>query len=99
MKVKVNVSANRPSDWYWATYMLGRSQQSLFHFQLSYSGQIWYFRVQGRDNDIWILPENGEFPIDYFKRLCQSVYLIQRGTDEFPEIELTTRAKKLLKIK
>ena len=100
MKLKVNITKNSYSDWYYATYMEGRMPQILVHFQLSYTGSAWYFRMSERHNDIWITAgENGEFPVEYFKRLCQSIFLIRNGVDEFPEIELTVKAKKLLKIK
>ena len=40
-----------------------------------------------------------EFPMDVFKSICQASCLLHLQLSEFPEIELTAHAKKLLKIK
>jgi hypothetical protein len=39
-----------------------------------------------------------EFPLDVFKTICQASCLLHLQLSEFPEIELTARAKKLLHI-
>ena len=37
-----------------------------------------------------------EFPIDYFTKLCQARYMIATGCMDFPEVELSKSAKKML---
>ena len=101
-KIKVDVStyANDRNKYY-ATTTGGRF--SLIKFE--WTGFNWYFYIGealghygGAGGGMTISGENG-FPLDYFNRVCQSVWLLQGKNVEFPEIELTARAKKLLKIK
>ena len=37
-----------------------------------------------------------EFPMDYFTKLCQARYMIDKGVLDFPEVELSASAKKML---
>jgi hypothetical protein len=37
-----------------------------------------------------------EFPMEYFTKLCQAKYMIEKGTLGFPEVELSKSAKKML---
>lgn len=91
--IKVNVE--KIGVEYFATAINRRL--SLFSFRKGID--CWFFDTQcsvgiGR---AWV--KTDEFPLDYFKRLAQSVCFISLGLTEFPEIELTVNTKKLLKIK
>lgn len=37
-----------------------------------------------------------EFPMEYFTKLCQAKYMLEKGTLDFPEVELSKSAKKML---
>lgn len=89
----VNVATvPRNADVFQVTALQGRL--SLFSF---FKGiETWNFNAHGIGR-AWV--KSDEFPMDYFKRLCQAVCFISLGLTEFPEIELTSEAKKLLKIK
>ena len=91
-KIKVNVE--RDGDAYFASTALGRL--ALVKFDKGFD--VWYFNAYGIGKT-WISAPGDVFPLDYFKRLCQAICLISLGLTEFPEIELTANAKKLLKIK
>ena len=101
-KMKVNVvKYSTYENKYYATSCGGRF--SLIRFE--WTGFNWYFYTgealghQGSfGGGMTVSGENG-FPLDYFKRVCQAVWLLQGKNVDFPEIELTVRAKKLLKIK
>ena len=91
--IKVNVSTvPGNADVFQVTALKGRL--SLFSF--SKGIETWKFNAHGIGRS-WVVSD--EFPMDYFKRLCQAVCFISLGLTEFPEIELTANAKKLLKIK
>lgn len=71
-----------------------RGKLALCHF--SKGIDVWNFDAYGIGKSF---VKSDEFPIDYFKRLCQAICFISLGLEEFPEIELTARAKKLLHIR
>ena len=85
-------SRRLPGGIYMTTALNGRL--SLFGFSKGIG--TWNFNAHGIGR-AWV--KSDEFPLDYFKRLCQAVCFISLGLTEFPEIELTSNAKKLLKIK
>ena len=91
IKVSIKtISGN--ADVFEVTALKGRL--SLFSF---FKGiETWNFNAHGIGRS-WVMSD--EFPMDYFKRLCQAVCFISLRLTEFPEIELTAKAKKLLKIK
>ena len=91
----IKVKVEKIGVEYFATAISRRL--SLFSFRKGID--CWFFDTQcsigiGR---AWV--KTDEFPLDYFKRLCQSVCLISLGLTEFPEIELTADSKKMLGIK
>lgn len=92
-KIKVSIKTiSGNADVFEVTALKGRL--SLFSF---FKGiETWNFNAHGIGRS-WV--KSDEFPLDYFKRLCQAICFISLGLTEFPEIELTSEAKKLLKIK
>jgi len=92
-KVKVNIIYNYYSGWYYATANRGRD--ILVTFQPGINGDIWYFRVVEKHNDIFM--PGTAFPVAYLKELLQAVWLIRYGVREFPEIEFTVEGQKILK--
>ena len=91
IKVSIKIISGN-ADVFEVTALKGRL--SLFTFFKGIG--TWNFNTHGIGRS-WV--KSDEFPMDYFKRLCQSVCFISLGLTEFPEIELTANAKKLLKIK
>ena len=62
-------------------------------------GAVWYFDIpenEGRLNDLFVTSE--QFPVDYLLKLCKAVIAIRYGIVD-SDIQLTTEAKKALKIK
>jgi hypothetical protein len=60
---------------------------------------VWYFDIpenEERLNDLFVTGE--QFPVDYLLKLCKAVITIRYGVVDF-DVQLTTEAKKLLKIK
>lgn len=97
MKVKVNITKGGDNEYFATT---NRRRILLFSFQRSpVSDDLWYFSLPRCMQQSEIFITGKEFPLEYFKRLCQALWLITVGGDSFPEIELTARAKKLLEIK
>ena len=93
--IKVNVlTVPGNADVFQVTAIGGRL--SLFSFFKGIGIETWNFNAHGIGRS-WA--KSDEFPIDYFKRLCQAICFVSLGLEEFPEIELTANAKKLLKIK
>ena len=89
-KIKVNVK--KVTMGYSVTALRGK----LALFNLYKGIGIWNFDAYGIGRSFI---ESDEFPVEYAKKLCQAICLISLGLTEFPEIELTANAKKLLKIK
>lgn len=100
-KIKIDVKNGLYSskNRYYATACRGRFTVVEFDF----CGDHWFFNTNG------ILGFHGgfatgvsaagqEFPLDVFKTICQASCLLHLQLSEFPEIELTVRAKKLLGI-
>ena len=101
-KIKVDVGNGLYMDKnkFYATACRGRFTVVEFDFW----GDRWFFNTNG------ILGFHGgfatgvrvageEFPLEVFKTICQASCLLHLQLAEFPEIELTAKAKKLLKIK
>lgn len=104
-KIKVNIRAfdTYYHKTYYAECRLGRGEckETLVEFWQSFSG--WSFdtkKVLGQHGGFW----NGtdvsgtEFPVEYLKHLCQAVWILKTHDTEFPEVEFTVGAKKLLGI-
>ncbi len=97
-KVKVSIVFNS----FLQKYYVSANQGKLFicDFYKSNLSDIWYFNPAVGPSSIPITGGMGDsFPYDYLLSLCKSVWFLHFGTGELPEIELTMRAKKLLKIK
>ena len=96
-KIKINVVFNTYSHKYYVT--ANRGKFSICDFTVSQTKDVWYFSPAVGPSRIPItVGENGGFPIDYLLSLCKSIWFLYFGVGELPEIELTARAKKLLKI-
>lgn len=93
-QVKVKIYYNRASEHYYATANQGR--YNICSFWKSATGSVWYFEpaIGTRRNPVVGL--DGKFPVDYLINLCRSVWFIDFGTDELPEIVLTKESLKLL---
>jgi hypothetical protein len=100
-KIKIDVHNGLACDKnrYYATACSGRFTVVKFDFW----GDSWFFNTNeilgfhgGYATGITISGQ--EFPLDVFKTICQASCLLHLHLSEFPEIELTARAKKLLKI-
>ena len=100
LKVDVRNGLYGDKNRYYAVACRGRF--TVVEFDLW--GDRWFFNTNG------ILGFHGgfatgvtvrgqEFPLDVFKTICQASCLLHLQLSEFPEIELTAHAKKLLKIK
>lgn len=104
-KIKVNVKAidTYYHKTYYASCSLGRGKgkETLVEFWQSLGG--WSFdtkKVLGWYGGFWsgtVVPVT-EFPVEYLKRLCQAVWILVTNDMEFPEVEFTAGAKRLLKI-
>ena len=101
-KIKIDVKNGLYSskNRYYATACRGRFTVVEFDFW----GDHWFFNT----NEILgfhggfatgVSAAGQEFPLDVFKTICQASCLLHLQLSEFPEIELTARAKKLLHIK
>ena len=64
-------------------------------FERSMVSGGWYFRKF--NNDCITFVDSQVFPFDYFIQLCQAVFVAEGLCTEFPKIELTAAAQKLLK--
>jgi hypothetical protein len=104
-KIKVDVKAcdTYYHKTYYAQCRLGRGEckETLVEFWQSFSG--WAFdtkKVLGEHGGFWNGTDvsGAEFPAEYFKRLCQAVWILKTHDTEFPEIEFTVGAKKQLGI-
>lgn len=105
IKVDVTVIDSYYNKTYYAKCSLGRGKgkETLIEFwQWQFSSE-WAFdtkRVLGSHGGFW----NGtnvrgpEFPVEYFKRLCQAVWILKTHDTEFPEVEFSVGTKKLLNI-
>ena len=104
-KIKVNIS--KVGGWYHDKYYVdcslgpGKGREKLFEFWPSSRG--WSFdtkAVLGWYGGFWNGTDvsGSEFPVEYFKRLCQAVWILKTHDTEFPEIEFTVGAKRLLDI-
>ena len=91
-KVKLNILYNRYSGWYYATANRGR--EILVSFRPGVADDLWYFKMDERHSDIFI--GGRQFPVNYFKQLCQAVWLIRYGVAEMPEIEFTVAGQKII---
>lgn len=68
----------------------------LFYF---YDGKWRFYTDWFKRDDKCVCVEGGfgdEFPMGYFTKLCQAKYMIEKGTLDFPEVELSKSAKKML---
>ena len=92
-KVKVNIERNGISYFF---VTANRRRVAICEF---YRGGI--------DNDLWgfypafsgldiRVRKSKEFPMEYFKRICQVVWFLKIGGEEFPEIQLTKSAMELV---
>ena len=101
-KIKIDVQNGLACDKnrYCATACRGRFTVVKFDFW----GENWFFNT----NEILgfhggfgtgVYAAGPEFPLDVFKTICQASCLLHLQLSEFPEIELTAAAKKLLKVK
>ena len=76
-----------------------RGREFLMTVYPSVSSDVWYFDIpenEGRLNDLFVTGE--QFPADYLLKLCKAVITIRYGVVDF-DVQLTTEAKKTLKIK
>ena len=97
MKVKVNITKGGDNE-YFAT--ANRRRILLCSFQRSpVSDDLWYFSLPRCMMQSEIFITGNEVPVEYFKRLCQALWLITVGDDNFPEIELTVESKRLLRVR
>lgn len=101
-KIKIDVHNGLACDKnrYCATACRGRFTVVKFDFR----GDSWFFNT----NEILgfhggfatgVFAAGQDFPLDVFKTICQASCLLHLQFSEFPEIELTVRAKKLLGVK
>ena len=105
-KIKVNIRTT--NTYYHKTYKAecslgrGKGKETLVEFWQSSFG--WSFDtkgVLGWHGGFWDGTDvsGTEFPVEYLKRLCQAVWILKTHDTEFPEIELTVAAKRLLGVK
>lgn len=99
MKVNVVRNCSDPNKYY-ATSCGGRF--SIITFE--WTGLSWFFHTReavGQHGGFGAgMTISGEqFPLDYFKKVCQAVWFLQAKDVEFPEIELTKTAMRLLKVR
>ena len=91
--IKVNVVRN--ANGYHATAIRGKFH--LCDFKRGIDPTLWVFNLPEGFNapptGLFITAEC--FPLDYFKRLCQSMLILSGFATDFPEIELTAQAKNL----
>lgn len=97
-KIKVNVTHNRCTDNYYVTCHGG--QYNLCFFQKSkVSDDGWYFRDNLTRSVRFISCRPGEaFPLEFLINLIKASWFFEFGFKDFPEIEFTKAAQKLLKI-
>lgn len=98
-KIKVNITYNKYSKRYYATACGGRFTLCNFH-RSEVSEKSWYFDAGFMNTGNKFLScEGGEdFPLVFFLNLLKSKWFLEFGVKEFPEIEFTKSAKKLLNI-
>ena len=91
-KIKVRVTYNPVTRKYVATTNRGRYHLCSF-FRSDY-GQVWTFQNDAMGTSQYIT--GPEFPLDYFKALCQAFWFLNFGVQDFPEVELTVETLRLL---
>ena len=95
-KVKVNVTHNKKTGFYLATCNSGRYHLCLFEkSKITENG--WYFRDSLTKNVKFIV-EDKPFPLEFCINLIKASWFFEFGVKDFPEIEFTKAAQKLLKI-
>ena len=104
IKVNVRKTSTYYHDEYRADCSLGqgKGREDLIDFWPTSRG--WSFNtkgVLGWHGGLWdgTDVEGDEFPVEYFKRICQALWILKTNDTEFPEVEFTVGAKKLLNIK
>lgn len=99
-KIKIDITKCSGKDVYFVT--TNRKRLGLCSFERGIGDNTWYFWLPvpafGRSGFTYV-SENGQFPLDALKRLCQAVWFFSISSGEFPEVELTTNSKRLLGIK
>ena len=96
--IKVNVTRNKFSGRYYATCYGGMC--SLFSFKKCNGLENgWEFYDHFTKKNRLVCCSGSEFPLESFVSLAKATSYIRFCNRALPEIELTVRAKKLLKIK
>lgn len=95
-KIKVNIYPfGTQADSYYATTNRDRLHICIIK-KSSVDDATWIFLIDDRTEHV--RTDDGKFPVDYFKRICQCVWFMKYGAglSEFPEVELTEKAERTL---
>lgn len=95
--ISIQLVFNTNTLWYTAAVA---PNHHMYLFSFRFNDGKWDFFTNWTGWQCDAIPVDGgfgdAFPMEYFTKLCQAKYMFEKGTLDFPEVELSKSAKKML---